>query len=530
MTAASITSPELEAIIARTSLKYDLLPYTSNPFPQTHPGRLSALARLFGLETAPLASARVLELGCAAGGNIIPHAARTPGARFVGVDLSRTQVAAGRGRISDLGLDNIQIECRSFTELGTADGTFDYIICHGVYSWVPAPVRDAILRICRERLSDKGVAIISYNVLPGWRLLQTLRDCFVLQTAHLPDARQRVVEARKLLKVLGEGAPETGAYKQLIATWANRLASLPDDYIGHEFLEEINEPCTFREFIVAAGRHGLAYLGESDLPSMVVENQPAETAKRIRELAGNQNDATEQVLDMMTGRTFRQSLLVAADRAGRIDRNLAPQRIQAMHFLAVGELTVTHEANGGGAVADAFGRKLTTTSAHVMQALGTLIRRHPASSSLDEMIAELPAAGRTLESRTLVAEALLRMTLAGLVAINAEPIRAVASVTPKPLACPLARKDAARGDATTANVRHERIGLDSLGQVLLPALDGTRDGAALVALTMEHVSSGRLNFFRDGVPIRDQAALATVVPEQINGLLKAFARAGLLVG
>ena len=117
---------DLEAIIARTALKYDLLPYESKPFAQSQPARLGALARLFGLEAAPMENARVLELGCASGGNIIPHAALYPNATFVGVDLARTQVAAGRARIERMGLDNVEILCKSFTEIGEELGAFDY--------------------------------------------------------------------------------------------------------------------------------------------------------------------------------------------------------------------------------------------------------------------------------------------------------------------------------------------------------------------------------------------------------------------
>jgi len=131
----SAMADDIEAIIARTALKYDLLPYQSKPFAQSQPAKLGAIAKLFALDAAPMENARVLELGCASGGNIIPHAVRYPNAKFVGVDLARTQVAAGRARIAKLGLSNIEILCQSFTEIDDTLGSFDYIICHGVYSW-----------------------------------------------------------------------------------------------------------------------------------------------------------------------------------------------------------------------------------------------------------------------------------------------------------------------------------------------------------------------------------------------------------
>src|SRR4029077_2009803 len=115
--------------------------YGSDPFPFTHPSQVGAVARLFGLEAAPPGEARIIELVCAPGGNIIPLAARHPGAAVVGIDLSGAQVATGRARIAALGLANIELRCQDFSALvNAAEAPFDYIVCHGVYSWVPAPV------------------------------------------------------------------------------------------------------------------------------------------------------------------------------------------------------------------------------------------------------------------------------------------------------------------------------------------------------------------------------------------------------
>ncbi len=157
----SVSELDESSIVARTSRSYDALPYTSDPFPNTHPALLAAIAHLFAIDAAPLPAARVLELGCASGGNIIPLAARHPQASFVGVDLSGAQVAAGQKRIADLGLANIALHCQSFSEFTGHDAAFDYIICHGVYSWVPAALRETIFRICRENLSPRGIALIS---------------------------------------------------------------------------------------------------------------------------------------------------------------------------------------------------------------------------------------------------------------------------------------------------------------------------------------------------------------------------------
>jgi SAM-dependent methyltransferase len=189
------TGNTLESAIVHNAANYDDLPYVSYPVPSTHPGRLAAVAKIFNLSTPSVTAARVLELGCASGGNLIPLAARHPNAYFLGVDFSGRQIEEGARRIAGLRLANVRLRQQSLTDLRPEDGTFDYIICHGVYSWVPAPVRDAILRIAHENLAPTGVAFISYNVLPGWRVRQTLRDAIAIHGASHESLHARVAQA-----------------------------------------------------------------------------------------------------------------------------------------------------------------------------------------------------------------------------------------------------------------------------------------------------------------------------------------------
>ena len=151
------------------SQAYDAVPYASHPFPQSAPENLEAIAHLFGLAACPPAQARVLELGCASGGNLIPLAARYPQLQAVGIDLSTVQVQQGQQDIARAGLGNVTLQNMNLEEVDASLGQFDYIICHGVYSWVPPAVQTAILRIASENLAPDGVAYISYNTYPGWK-------------------------------------------------------------------------------------------------------------------------------------------------------------------------------------------------------------------------------------------------------------------------------------------------------------------------------------------------------------------------
>ena len=195
---------------------------------------MAAAALWAGVEAPDVATARVLEIGCASGGHLIPLAAAWPKARFLGVDISPVQIAAGRDRIARAGLANIALDARSLHEIGAEDGAFDYIICHGLLSWVAEPLREALLRVVAERLAPNGVAMVSFNVLPGWRLIQVARDSLLLH-ARLGKERdvKRSTAARwsrrcRLRATADIPTAASGATKPTVFRGG-------DAYVAHEF-------------------------------------------------------------------------------------------------------------------------------------------------------------------------------------------------------------------------------------------------------------------------------------------------------
>ncbi len=151
-----------------TLASYDELPYDSLPLPETQPDFLAAMAKLHGFDAPDPRRARILELGCAQGGNLIPLAWRWPESDCVGVELSRVQAEAGAAFVKRLGLPNVRIVHGDLAALPDDLGAFDYIIAHGVFSWVPPAVQQALLEACRRHLSPQGVAYVSFNVAAGW--------------------------------------------------------------------------------------------------------------------------------------------------------------------------------------------------------------------------------------------------------------------------------------------------------------------------------------------------------------------------
>jgi 2-polyprenyl-3-methyl-5-hydroxy-6-metoxy-1,4-benzoquinol methylase/methyltransferase-like protein len=515
--------------LARTAASYDAVPYQSHAFPLTQPARLAAVATLFGLDPPAVSTARILEIGCAAGGNIIPLAARLPGAACLGIDLSRVQIEQARRRAGGLGLRNIELRHQSVTDLGDGDGRFDYVICHGVYSWVPADVRAAILRVCARHLSENGLAIVSYNVTPGWHMKQVVRDSMVAHAAHIADPSQQIAQARWFIDFLKDKVPQQTPYAAVLRAEAAFLAGQRDDYVMHEFLEEENSPCTVTQFVLDAEAAGLGYLGESELHTMIAETYGQEIAQSLRQLADNRLLPLEQYIDILTGRTFRQSILARAATAARVRRTLDPLRLQRLHLS--GRFTVDAGAGGAGrrVFRDNSGRSLETASTGVGTALEMLSARYPATATPSELTA---AGGRWAAApaaqATQVAEALYRLMNAGMLDYYSEAVRTGVATAVQPCATPLARYDAAQDGASTTNLRHETVTIDPAARVLLPLLDGTRDRAALGDALLPALSARGARLQRDGQPIAGDEAQRAAALELVEATLRSLEAAALL--
>ena len=170
-----------------------------------------------------------LELGCGAGGNLIPMAQAMLGATFTGYDLSGVQVREAADLIRTLGLGNIKVEQRNILEVEEGADRFDYIICHGVFSWVPENVQDRIFSICRESLSQNGVALISYNTYPGWHMRESIRGMMRYHARQFDDPRTQVVQSRALLDFLVKSVDaEKSPYGMYLAGELKLLSATAD--------------------------------------------------------------------------------------------------------------------------------------------------------------------------------------------------------------------------------------------------------------------------------------------------------------
>ena len=299
---------------------YSELGYKSMPFPYTTPATLEAYAALVGISAPNPKSARVLELGATYGGNIISQALFNPDATFVGIELSQEQVEKGNEVIANAGLTNVSLIQSDIASIGSEIGTFDYIIAHGVYSWVDDGVKDALLRLIDEHLAEDGIAYISYNTYPGWHTMGEVRQLMMFSNRDKTqfNHKEKVLHGKTIGSIVGSQILKYDNLKERNSKFLGALRSVlqkDEYYVGHDHLEPNNDPVYFYQFNDHLGAHNLAYLCDADLTLSMVRSFDADIADTLDKLALNDHVAQEQYLDFMLDTTFRKSIICKAKHA-----------------------------------------------------------------------------------------------------------------------------------------------------------------------------------------------------------------------
>jgi len=304
-------------------LSYEQVPYLGRIHYQSHINNLAVAATLFGMQPAPPDRCRVLEIGCADGSNIITMGYHLPNSTFVGVDGAPSQIESGRQIVAELGLDNVELRAADLRDLGEDLGEFDYIIAHGIFSWIAEDAREALLELCRRHLAPQGVAYVSYNCYPGWHFYNQLRGIMRFHVRGMSTIQEEIDQARAIVRFVGSAIVDTGSpraefFKAVLPT----VQTMNPDYLYHEYLEENNRPMYFHEFITQAIGHKLQYLGESVFHSMMTTNYPPEIRDTLDRISNNIVEL-EQYMDFLRNRRFRCTLLchdaVGLERSVELD-------------------------------------------------------------------------------------------------------------------------------------------------------------------------------------------------------------------
>ncbi|WP_455220809.1 methyltransferase regulatory domain-containing protein [Kaarinaea lacus] len=516
-----------------TLLNYDAVPYQDCPLTGSHPDYLSVVGQLFGVAAAPPDHCRVLEIGCASGGNLIPMAYYWPESTCVGVELSEKQAAEGNRLIRELGLKNISIIQGDVLSLDESLGTFDYIIAHGVYSWAPANVQDHLVKLCRQLLKPNGIAYISYNTFPGWQLRLPIRDMMLYHSRDAKSPQEKLDKSIEMLRIMAAGLTDSSSLsekwlKQEVAQLLERSPS----YLMHDYLEDNNAPVYFHEFMDHVFRHQLQYFADADLYTMLGSTLSKEAEAELDKL----DDLVEyeQYLDFFYIRYFRTSLLCHEDV--NISRELDVEKLRQWYFCAQlkSQQEIDLYTTDAQVFIDQSGASFNIAQPLTKAALVELTYIYPNSHSWTDLLqraqtilaeVESPYAGT--EPDELLSE-LFNLYVSKGLWLSTVKREFRNDFTSQPRANRLAQVYGRNNKCCVASVHHASLQLDSMEQYLLSLMNGENNLNAIqqaVEHKLEHDENFHQRVIQQGIT---GSMLNTALKSTIEQTLYHFASHGLL--
>ncbi|MBK3801220.1 methyltransferase domain-containing protein [Azospirillum brasilense] len=321
--------------------------YTNSFYRDLAPDYLSYVGLLSGVRTPdPGHPFRYCELGCGQGLTLTILAATHARSEFVGIDFNPAHIAAARRLADEAGLGNLsfredsfQALARSLTEGRWTEEPFDFVVLHGVYSWVSEENRRAIVDVLDRLVKPGGLVYISHNTLAGWSPILPLQALMLEHAAAFPGRSDRQIG--DMLVFLNRLKDAGAAYFQNNPVAAQHLAMMASQerrYLAHEYINDHWEPLPHARVARDLARAKLGYVGTATIPlnsddlafrpeirAILAEIADPMLAQSVRELALNQpfrRDIyvrgpepleTRAVLDEMAERRF--TLIVPREEA-----------------------------------------------------------------------------------------------------------------------------------------------------------------------------------------------------------------------
>jgi SAM-dependent methyltransferase/methyltransferase-like protein len=463
---------------------YEVVPYDAKPIAATDPDRAAVIARLFGIAAPDVRRARVLEVGCAEGTNLLALASAYPEATFVGIDLSSALLDVARSALAELGLDNVRFEQGDITDLPAYEGEFDFVIAHGVYSWVPSSVRVALLAGMRRLLAPHGIGYVSYNVDPGSQALEAVRKIGTYFADRSETPHATLERLREVSRAFSQGLSAERSSTAVLKDEFTRAAAADDALLAHHYFGATSDAVYFHHFAEQARTHGLEYLADAFLHLSNPARLDAEGQKVLKQF-GTDVIRWEQCLDILAGTPFRQSLLVRSDLAFR--RELRPDSVPS--FFVACDARVEAPLDLSPNVPMRFslpGQSAATLSTPLNKAmLLHLIESAPEQVAFEDL--GVAAAVRVHQAGLFVdpaeverslSEALLGLYVRGFVNFRTTRLTCQRKPSHRPKALDFARHQASRRKLVTNRV-FVPAPLPERARLLLELLDGTRDRGSL---------------------------------------------------
>ncbi len=504
------------------------------PIPQTQPDHLATIARMRGMQPRAAESAAVLEIGCGAGRNLLPLADRYPQARFVGIDVSPSQIAIAQQWAAEAGLANVEFRCLPIDRFSADGRSFDYIIAPDVYSWVDGPTRESLLALCGRSLAPHGVAYVNYNVEPGWQVHALLGEMMRFEARGATTAALQIAAARRLLEFCTATLPDDdGAYGSLVVATAEWILTQQDAVLIRNYLQGPGFSTYYGNFAADAARHGLQVLGDTRHSIRPAERLTADDERRLAALADDPAER-ETVRDMILNTAHRQSLLCRADVA--IEPHWSSAWLHGMWLegrFSSPDDEITIESDATSTFVSPSGSKLSTALPGLKVAIAYLSSIWPRRARFEYLLGvaheQVEGAGESFstDDQARLAVRLLECCLEGLLELHGEREPFAPSPGDRPHASQLMRQEAVRSDVV-AGRRHEPVRLDTFDRYVLAQLDGTRDMPELVKLLLSAAAHSQIALVEEGKPVAAERAQA-FVEQELTAALARLAEHALLM-
>jgi SAM-dependent methyltransferase len=449
---------------------YAELPYESRPIPWTAPEQLSLLSQLYGGPAPPVEGARYLELGCGDASNLLPLAFYRRDCRFVGVDISAAAIERARAAAQAMALDNLELHVADLAGASALCPDADYVVAHGLLSWISAEKRELLLAEMHAALSPSGVGYVSYNTMPGWGPRGLVREV-LLRAATGATLPERMAQARAHADFLvAQLQGHDHFYAKMMCHELGRLGQFSDGHLAHDILARHNHPFWLRDFVALAEQKSLTYVGDVWLYQAGLA--PPQELIAVVQARGLDAVAQEELVDVLRYRQLRCSLV---RRQGEVTAQ-SHEEIVSRCTLACG-FRAEEGAEGEVRYVGPGGYRLDTRDPELKAALDALAARFPGGVPFGEI-----AGGERILGT------LLQLFVDGQLSLRLRP-PAIGPVPPpdRPVLNAVARHEAAlHGMPCTPT--HEALPLSALERSLLPSLDG-RPLAAVAASMAEPDSS-----------------------------------------
>lgn len=522
-------------IMALNQALYDELPYTCHPMPYAHPERLATIATFFGMTPAPVEKCRVLELGCCDASHLIPIAYTLPNTECWGVDASAFKIESGQTLVDALGLKNVTLRSLDILEVDESFGQFDYIIAHGIYSWVEPAVQDKILSICKQHLAPNGVAYVSYSTKPGWNMRETFRDLMRYHTDGITDNTARTEQLKALTKfMVNTTTNNENAYNRFVNEEIKDFIQLPSSFVSQTFLDEENKPLYFHQFIENAQKQDLEYLGDAFLHTMFINNFPQAVTEALQ-MFKHDLIRQEQMMDFLRNRAFRHTLL--CHKGIQLTRTVPSNAMQGLYITSSLQ-PVVESANEPTQKFENARGTVSSDKPMIQATLRYLGQQWPRAIAFDEAIEQAQKeTGNPFDTKEkmTVGDTLLKCYSMGLLELHTYAPQFVTTISQYPKVSPLAQWQAQRSSKIT-NCRSQWFNIDNvLFLQLLPHLDGTHDRTALVALIDKWLKEGKMTINlknqQTGEPLTlNDENRQGILGGVLDNTLQKIAQSALLIG